>query len=342
MEYDSAKEQLDKGNIAQLYLLTGDEPLLMEDIIETLKSALVTSESMESLLLLTYDPKVQVPDAAVAEIRSGAFFDMRKLCVIKNLVAGDEDSQPWVAALKQYAKSPNPGAVVVVAASGDARAIKPLRTAFEESGVSIECGRYRGGSKNRAWVRWVTSYVAGKGKKLSGQAQWALGTISGPSLGVLRNELDKVISYVGERDTIETSDITAVCSDAAEISAFEVTDSVTTGDARTAMQKLDRVLRRGEQPNRFMGLLMQTIRNVARAKALLSTMSRAKAMEALGVHQFVASKSVAAAGRISDAGLESAYEMLLDADLALKTGKDAALTLEALVLDLSGLFTGKT
>lgn len=342
MNYDAAKKQIDAGNIALLYLLTGDEPLLMEDIIEALRAALVTDESMESLLLFTYDPKTQVPEATVAEIRSGAFFGMRKLCIIKNLAAGDEETRTWVAALKQYARSPNPGAVVVVVADGDAKATNPLRTAFEESGVSVECRRLKGGGKNEAWVRWVASYLAGKGKRLSGQASWALGTVSGPSLGVLRNELDKITAYVGERENIETSDIAAVCSDTAEISAFDVTDSVTAGDARVAVQKLDRVLRRGEPPNRFMGLLVQTIRNVARAKALLATMSRAEAMEALGVHQYVASKAVAAAGRIRDSGVEPAYEMLLEADLALKTGKDAVLTLEALVLELSGLFAGKT
>ena len=335
MNYTAAQKQINEGKILLLYLLAGDEPLLMEDIVEALRSALVTDPSMESLLLFMYDAENAAPEPALAEIKSGAFFDLRKLCIIKNLAAEPEDAGDWTAALRQYAGNPNPGAVVVVIAPGEVKAGNPLRTAFEAAGAFVDCRRLRGGDHKT----WVAAYLAARGKHLSRQASWALETISGPSLGILKNELDKIVAYVGERENVEAGDIEAVCSDTSEIRVFSVTDAITAGDPRTAVQKMDQVLGRGEPPLRFMGLLIQTMRNVARAKRLLATMSRAQATKALGLHEFAASKSIAAAGKIAEANVEPMYEMLLQADKALKTGRDAVLTLDALVLELAGLFS---
>lgn len=334
MNYLTAQKQISEGKIAPLYLLVGDEMLLMENFVQALRSALVTDESMEALLLFTYDAGSTTPEASMAEIRSGAFFDLRKLCVVKDLVVDEKGPNAWIAALKDYAPNPNPAAVLAVTVTGEVKPQNPLRVAFEAKGLVVDCRRLKGDD----YKLWAAAYLAARGKNISRPASWALGTISSPSMGILKNELDKIVSYLGERERVEVEDIEAICSDASEIRVFSVTDAITAGDRHTAIQKMDQVLAQGEPPLRFMGLLVQTMRNVARARRLLAKMPRAQAAKALGVHEFVASKSVAAAGRITDARVETMYEMLLTADQALKTGRDPVLTLEALVLELAGLF----
>lgn len=332
----TAVAQIRSGKISPIYLIYGDEPLLMEEVIAELKKSLLPDPSMESVLLFKYDADLDDPERGLTEMRAGAFFGGTKLCVVKNLTtAAKKEMSPWVTALTAYVRDYNPSSVVAVLTRDDPPAQNPLRLSCESSGTVVKCSRLRG----RQISKWVAEYVRSRGKCLSSSAAWALEALSVPSLGVLKNEVDKVVEYVGERKTIESSDVAAVCQDASEARVFAVIDAITAGKPRVAMTALERVLASGEQPALVLYLIAQNMRQIARAKFVRSQgASQQDVARSLGLHPFVAAKVYAACPRISEQCVETIYELIMAADEAQKGGYDPVLTLQTLLVELSALF----
>jgi len=336
MEYTRAISEIAAGKTLPVYLLCGDEPLLAEDILQALKEAVVSDPQMESLVLFRYDASTDDANVALGEIRTGAFFGGKKLCAVRGLTLGGKKEQGiWEAGLVDYVKSHNPDTVLALVTPSEPAARNGLKLLCEEVGAVIRCARLKG----REVGKWASTHIESLGKRISPGAAWALEALSGPSLGVLRAEIDKLVTYIGDRDVIEATDIAEVCADASEVRIFSVIDAIVDGRPGVALTTLEKVMSSGEQPPLVLFLIAQNIRQTARAKHL-----RQKGMQAneiaktLGVHPFVATKAYQASARLRDEDVESLYECILSADEAQKSGSDPLLTLQALIAQVSGVF----
>lgn len=336
MDYHKALALIRAGHLKPLYLIYGDEPLLAQSLLLEMKSRVLPALAMEQVLYFVYDAEEVSPEMAIGEIKSGAFFGEHKLCVVKNLRPSAKRAlAEWEAALEAYAKNPNPSAIVVVVLPEEPDSSDPLRAAFMSRGEVVSCSRLKG----KEIARWAQAYSEASGKKVSPGASWALESMSGPSLAMLQNEMDKLFAYVGNRQTIQAEDVAAVCQDASEVKVFAVTDAIIAGRGQAAVAALERVLSAGEQPLRALSYVANNFRLIAKAAYLRQrgTPERDLAKE-LGGHPFVANKAVQASRKLDQAALMRAYESILEADEGLKSGRDPVLALSSLLFELAGLF----
>jgi DNA polymerase-3 subunit delta len=183
-------------------------------------------------------------------------------------------------------------------------------------------------------VKWITERAKSKGGDMSREAALLLSNKinrgntndrdhvdadSRTYLFKLDNELEKLVSYALNR-RIESKDVELLVQDEDVADIFKFIDAISLRDAGTAYRVMRGVLMRGESPLVMLSHLARQTRLLIQAKDYPNLNSDQLA-QTIGVHPFVAKKVSQQANRFSIAQLESAHVALLDADVAIKTGK---------------------
>ncbi len=194
-------------------------------------------------------------------------------------------------------------------------------------------------------VRWIAERAKQKGGEVSPQAAQLLSTKinrgdkndrdhfvtdSRTYLHKLDNELEKLVAYaLGRR--VESSDVELLVKDEDIADIFKFIDAISLRDGDGAFKFVRGVLTRGESPLVVLAHLARQTRLLIQAKENEDLSPDALAQH-IGVHPFVAKKVSQQATRFSVTELESAHAAILDADVAIKTGKmDDVTALDVLV-----------
>jgi DNA polymerase-3 subunit delta len=148
-------------------------------------------------------------------------------------------------------------------------------------------------------------------------------------------ELDKLVSYVGDREYIEEGDVADVVSDTRAESIFALTDALGSGERALALRLLNRLLDDGQPPLVILSMLVRHFRQLWKTRELLSQgVAQKELPRRIGVNPYFLGGLLTQAKRCTDAGLREAFPRFLAVDLALKSGGDARAQLEGLVFAL--------
>lgn len=226
---------------------------------------------------------------------------------------------------------------------------------FEAVGAAFDLAleRDRTGKVSRATLlEIIGERLRQAGKTLDYRAQETLLTRAGDDLRSVRQELEKLFLFVGDRSTISVQDVENVIIDQGEAWIFDLTHALGDRDATAALAHLARLLSQGEAALKILATLTSEIRRLLRARQLLATELAKLWRRGMSYQQFqnvvlkndgpMLTRSPYAdymcfqrAERFSLAELESYMEALFAADYRLKSGgTQPALVLERLVLGL--------
>lgn len=184
--------------------------------------------------------------------------------------------------------------------------------------------------------QWVEGRVAGAGGSISPNASALLIKFVGNDLWAMASEADKLTQYAAGR-RIEEADVKAVVSDAQEASVFAMVDAVMESRLNTAQELLQQQFRDGAAPVQLLTMLARQLRIIFQVKEMRSRgVARAIIQTKLGLNaEFILNKAWAQADKYSIERLREVFHKLLEADLAIKTGKlDGEIALEILVVEL--------
>ncbi|HZD39286.1 MAG TPA: hypothetical protein VE131_01100, partial [Terriglobales bacterium] len=109
---------------------------------------------------------------------------------------------------------------------------------FAEKGAVLELGleRERSGRPSREkLVGFIDRRIGLAGKKIESRARDLMLLRAGQELGLLRQELEKLLLYVGDRPTIGDQDVAAIVADQGAAWIFDLTRSVATRNAVAAL-----------------------------------------------------------------------------------------------------------
>jgi DNA polymerase-3 subunit delta len=175
---------------------------------------------------------------------------------------------------------------------------------------------------------------------------------------LVQSELEKLASYVGDRTTIEESDVEELVLRSREDDFFEMSNALYARDAGGLVQYFDRALAQGDIPLRLHAALATSIRRLLeerercdrrpnppgrmtyrdfQASEFSFVAESAKAAGKKTPHPFAAYNTMLAALRFSLKELVRAHAALAEADLALKSSADSKLVLESLAWRVCGL-----
>jgi DNA polymerase-3 subunit delta len=191
--------------------------------------------------------------------------------------------------------------------------------------------------KGAALFQWVQERAIRKGGAISRQASGVLIQMLGGDLFTFSNEIDKLTAFaMGRR--IEEKDVRQLVSAAQETKSYVLVDAILERRADLSEQILDDLLKSGQNPSQVLNTLARQASIMLQIKEMRLLKKPPQQIQArIGLfNEFAFNKVAAQSQKLSFAALKEIYRKLLDADLAIKTGKlDADLALELLVAELS-------
>jgi len=327
MNAEDFLKALDTGKIDPVYLFVGGSAFLMEEAWKKLLSSLLPKRGKNFNGQRVQARETEAGDV-IERLATTPMFGGRRLIMVDNVEAWGKRDR---TAMEAFVQRIPPSACLVMAAS-DRKSIEGLAKAVETKGKVVQ---FRSPGDKEA-LRWLIERGRRLGKIVSHRAAFLLVEMAGGDFQTLASELDKICTFVGERDQIETEDILEAASSQRSFSAFDMLDNLKAQQTDKALKSLRSLILSGELPLKILSTLAWQIRMVWQVKdGLRQGLSEAELAARLRAHPFVVKKAREQAVRFSDADLYRVIEAIAQTDIAIKsTGILPELLLEELILDL--------
>lgn len=182
---------------------------------------------------------------------------------------------------------------------------------------------------------WIQDRVKQGGGTISPGAVKLLVGLVGADLWTMSSEIDKLLAYCSGQVITEDS-VKQVTSYAREANIFSLVDAILEGRRNVAQQLLHRLLQEGASPSYVLAMITRQLRLIVIAKDLGPKLSRPENRNRLEpTSDYGLEKAVKQAKAYTLERIKKAYRKLLEADIAIKTGKyDSDLALDLLVVEL--------
>ena len=184
--------------------------------------------------------------------------------------------------------------------------------------------------------QWIQRRVKEEGGSISPQAVNLMARLVGSNLWIMASEINKLVLLTSGR-CIEEEDVMKVVSYAQESNVFAMVDAILEFKPGLAEKLLQQLLREGAAPAYLLFMLWRQVQMIVRAKELRSRGEpEAEIQDRLGLpSEFTLRKTIEQADRYPLPRVKEVYHKLLEADLAIKTGKyEGELALNILIAEL--------
>jgi len=149
---------------------------------------------------------------------------------------------------------------------------KALFKAIDQQGLVVDCSVPKGETRNDRQVRdalmraTMDEALAKAGKTITADARQRTMRWTGFDLRVLSGNLEKLVSFVGARQTIEDDDVTAVLQRTRKDPIFEFTNAVADRDLTGALYRMQNLLDDGMHPLQVLAAVANQVRRLLLAR----------------------------------------------------------------------------
>ena len=325
MTPEALREELAGGTLRPAYLVAGEEALLREESVATIRAAALGAGANDFDFERLDGERTGVGQLLDA-IRALPVLAPRRLVVLREPEArkgrGEGLADALAGALAELARQSQ--TVLVVSAARIDRRASWVR-AFAEPCALVACDPPRG-------TRAVAAFAAGEARRqgiaLGPGAAEALAEAVGPQLLRLKSELEKAVLLAGLGQRVTREHVLAAVSALAEDKIWELGDAAFEGRGADALAVLARLLAAGVPAQVVLAALATQLRKLVRARA----------GETPSGHPMQVRRIESQARRQTLAKLLAGLRAAEEADERLKGrgALPAALVLERLVLALAG------
>lgn len=302
---------LKSGQFKQVYLLYGEEGYLKKQYKDRfIKAMLPDGDTMNYAY---YEGKNTDVKEVIDLAETLPFFAERRLIVFENTgffktAAG--------ADLADYVKEmPETTYFVFVENEVDKR--NKLYKAVNSKGYAVELSTQDEGTLKR----WVFNLARRENKEMSEAViTYFIGKV-GTDMEKIQRELEKVICYAIDRNTLTKEDVDAVCVTQLSNHIFEMVDAVAAGNQKRALDLYYELLALKEPAMRILYMLARQYRILFHVKALANQgYGRKEIASKAGIHPFVAGKNIEQSRRFKMKELRGVMEEAAQLEQDVKTG----------------------
>ncbi|MCB0394420.1 MAG: DNA polymerase III subunit delta [Bdellovibrionales bacterium] len=325
MNAERLARELQGGRLTSIYGLFGEETFLIDEALHAIVDSAIAGGPKDFNLDVFYAGSCQPNEI----VDAGVMLPMmcpRRVVVIKET---QNFKEKQLEALLPIVESPEETSVIIFTGSKvDQR--KKLFKLIEKNGSLVKFPR----ADERVIPGWITQMVEKEGKRILADANQLLLQLVGPSLIDLRNEILKVIQFMGDKEIITTREVESVVSRTRMESVFELATAVGAGNRADAIVRLVQLLDQGENEIGVLAMISRHIRILMLSKEAISEgMSSNQVATQVGVSPYFVNQYIKQAQQWSRAQLERVHRILLDTDRALKSAPVAShILLENLVV----------
>ena len=325
-------KQAQAAEPASMVVLHGSESHLKSSVLAGLCQKLLGASIEDAIGLTRFQGKDVDFRTVRDEIQTVSMFSPSKIVLVES---ADEFVSANRPQLESFAEKPVGKSKLVLDVNTWPKNTK-LAKKVAKQGLAIECSELSGAKL----TGWLTKQAKDEyEKQLTRDAATLMTELAGTSLGLLDQELQKLASYVGERDKIGVDDVRTLVGGWKAETTWTMINAVRDGQIDLALNCLEKLLHAGEAPQRILGGMNFVFKKIAHATEL----SRAgKSLPAALKEASVYYKEVEATEqylrRIRRPRAERILNRLALADFHLKGGSRLPneLQMEQLLLWLSG------
>jgi DNA polymerase-3 subunit delta len=318
-----------------LFLVHGDNVLAQEELVSSLVEEHADSDFAD-LGTEHLEPPLTLGDVRRA-CDTLPFMGGKRIVIIRNALSGKANAS-LAEEVAEYLERLPPTTLLV---------LWEERSLSKKHPVLAAVGRLDGEVRHatvphpRDLPRWIVQRTRHYGASIDRGAVALLAQNIGPRLHQLDQEIRKVIIYRGDAGPITVEDVRVMVPyvESADV-VFDMVDALGKRNPQIAARHLHRLLGDAdEHPLRIFGMIVRQFRLLIQARWLMDRGRTEKdIVKRLRLHPYVGKKIRQQATYFNLEQLREAYRLLLDADLAMKTGRlDYEAALDLLVAQLTRL-----
>ncbi len=328
---DQIKKAINAGEIAPVYLFSGDDVFRKQALTKQIISALKVDE-----FNLTQEDCQQNKD--IGEILTlantmPAFAD-RRVIVLNNI---DKLTKNPLAALVNYLQNPL-NSTCLILFHNDYKKFKKdkaLTTALSEDSAEVLFDELKGASLQK----WLKENFTAKGLNINSDTLFMLEELVGADLNALTMEIEKLSLLLDKREdkTVTEEDLLSSIGYSKEENPFALNNAVLSLNKREALKIIDNLLKAGEEPIAILNKISNPAMKLFRIKRLVEAgMPSFQITSAAGLMPWE-SRLVSMARSLPPSKIMlKAIDKIIEVDLAFKTSTadNAGVILKGLVVSL--------
>lgn len=336
-------KQIKSGEVAPVYVLYGPETYQRDLAVKFISDQVFAEGDFRDFndneFSLNDPDNIKSALAAADQLPMMASRRVVKVTDVRvsSSAAKDTLKEDQYDTLSAYFSNPAPASVVIFVAdelNGSRRVGKLLR----DKTVAVEFPMLEDGEL----VQWVRGRLKDLGAEIDDRTLRHLVSLTGSDARRLTTELGKLATAALPDAKIDVELVDALVSNVREISNFDLTGHLISGDRPRAVQTLEKILNDGADPIALVGLLSYNYRRLLMAKEMMERgVDRTDVAKVLKMRWNDQEPFLAAARRADSTSLKRAITRLAETDLAIKTSvggsgpKGARMQIELLVCELA-------
>jgi DNA polymerase-3 subunit delta len=306
-----AVKGIKRGNLLPVYFFFGEDSFSIDTSVSELNAALkpfLTSDFDKETFYADEKPLSEVIDFALVF----PFGSEKKFITYKEFEkARDKKS------LQSYIESPAEFTVLLIIHNGSIQNADTVlyRTLLEKNFI-YEAKELKGNNL----INWLVDYCEVNKKTLNFENAQMIVDIVGENRSMLEAQLDKIITFIGDKVEITLEDIKALSSSLKEYSIFDLEDAIGKKDKARAIKLAFNLLEKGKEPTFIIHMLTRYFTGLARVNEMTELkINDYAAARIVGTHPYYYRDYKQARRAYSDRDIFQASRALLKADLAIKT-----------------------
>lgn len=214
-----------------VYLISSKDDFDRDRGLTLLKKHLLTGEKAPDLSCRLLDGESTTITALLDELQTPAFFSAHKLVVVRRV---DQLGKPELKLLEECFDRFGRGVRLLMTASELTSNMTFYKQA-DRLGIVLDIPAKKPGERESELIAWVELYGRQLGKRIPRDVSQLLVKQLGDGAS-LQAELDKLLSYVGDRDAVTTQDVAAVCTVIPSETIWQLGEALLQRDAGTALR----------------------------------------------------------------------------------------------------------
>jgi len=312
-------------NPKPVYVIFGADAFLRDQYRREITAEVLGDADVQTCLC-SYEASAELA-AVLDDLRTPPLLGDRRLVIVSD---ADDFISAYRDKLEAYLNAPSSnGTLLLTVKSFPANTRLAKRVA--KIGVKADCSPL----KANAAGTFIRREAAARSRQLDRQGEILMIEWLGTDRARIAGELDKLAAYTEGRTTITADDVAAVVVATAGVNPFALPDALAAGDAKAALNVLERLLTQRGEEYRVLGLIGWHLRRAMKAKQMLAAGGREfdifKAVNIFGASRQAYRRMLAERPLARICG---DFRQLIRADLAIKTGRDGKAALQRLVVAL--------
>ncbi len=300
---------LKSGEFRPVYLLYGDESFLRRSYKGRFMEKVAGGDGMNTAY---FEGKDINEDDVISAGDTMPFFAERRLVVVENsgwFKNSVEKIADWIPNM------PETTVLLFVEESVDKR--NRLYKAVQKKGYLCELKH----PEHRELSVWAARYLAAAGKKITASTMDRFLEYAGDDMENLRNELEKLINYVGDRDVVDARDVDTITTVTVTNRIFDMVRAITSRRTGEALRLYQDLLQLREPPMRILFLIAKQYNQMLQVRELVNAgKDRNEIARIAGLPPFAASKMIGQVRQMQASVLLSQVRRCVELEQAVKSG----------------------